>query len=189
MNMATTPPNIDLSKQINQAKEDFLRDVDKLRALEAMDRAQLAAAFERQAEKLIREEVKPVVQQILLSVAVAAHNARNQAPPPPPAPPAPPPPGGGGGDTGGDLPRRVDRLEGKVDKMADDIGEIKVSLGRVNERLDHMATTTDIARLDGRFDQLVERLKHMPHRAEMYLAGGAALAMLLGVMAKGFGWL
>lgn len=158
--MATGTPNIDLSKQINQAKEDFLRDVDKLRALEAMDRAQLAAAFERQAEKLIREEVQPVVRQILLSVAVAAQNARNQAPPPAP------PPAQGGGDAGGDLPRRVERLEGKVDKMADDIGEIKVSIGTV-----------------------VERLRHMPLRAEMYLAGGAALAMLLGVMAKGFGWL
>ncbi|WP_304912446.1 hypothetical protein [Hydrogenophaga sp.] len=156
--MATSASSIDISKQINQAKEDFLRDVDKLRALEAMDRAQLAAAFERQAEKLIREEVQPVVQQMLVAMAVQAASIKV----PPPAPPTVSFNPGGEGD----LPRRVERLEGKVDKLDEGLQQVKISIATI-----------------------LEKLNHLPLRVEMYLAGGAAMAVLLGVMAKGFGWL
>jgi len=34
-----------------------------------------------------------------------------------------------------------------------------------------------------------EWIGHMPTKAQMYAAGGAALAAVTGVMAKGFGWL
>jgi hypothetical protein len=159
---------------VNKAAEEFLRDVDKLRALESVDRAQLAAAFQKQAERLIREEVQPVVQRMLMEVALSAAAARSQASSPPP--PAPPQSSHGDG-AGGDLPRRVERLEGKVDRMADDIGEIKVSLGKVNERLGHMPTKADMG--TSLFKQ--------------YLAVfGALITSTLGlaaIMAKGFGWL
>lgn len=86
---------------------------------------------------------------------------RMTAPPPPPMPP----PAGGAGDFG-DMSRRVDRLETKVDKLLDDVGTITTKLGGIDERL-----------------------KHVPLKAEMYLWAGLAMATLLGVMAKGFGWL
>lgn len=89
----------------------------------------------------------------------------------PPSPPTPPPPGGS--NEGGDLPRRVDRLETKVDKMSDDIGEMKILLGRIEERLSHMPTKEDLGN----------------KVLGLYIAGGLAVAGLAGVMAKGFGWL
>lgn len=93
----------------------------------------------------------------------------------PPGPPVPPP--SGGASDGGDLPRRVDRLESKVDKLADDIGEIKVRVGRMEERLGHMPTKADLS--GSLFKQ--------------YLAlFGSLIATALGLaglMAKGFGWL
>lgn len=104
---------------------------------------------------------------------------------PPPRNPA----SAGGGDSGGDLPRRVGILETKVDKLADDISGIKSTLVRMEQLLKHSAMKADIARLDGRIDQVNERLTHIPTKAQMYVAGGTALAAVLGVMAKGFGWL
>lgn len=89
----------------------------------------------------------------------------------PPSPPTPPTPGGS--NEGGDLPRRVDRLETKVDKMSDDIGEMKILLGRIEERLSHMPTKEDLGN----------------KVLGLYIAGGLAVAGLAGVMAKGFGWL
>lgn len=93
-------------------------------------------------------------------------------------PPAPPvsPPGGGSGD-GGDLPRRVDRLETKVDKMTDDLGEIKVRLGRIEEKLGHMPTK---AELTGAL---------LKQYIALFGALIAATLGLAGLMAKGFGWL
>lgn len=55
----------DLQASVQHSTAEFLRDVDKLRQLEAMDRAQLAAAFERQARKLMEEEVRPRIERIL----------------------------------------------------------------------------------------------------------------------------
>ena len=93
-------------------------------------------------------------------------------------PPAPPvaPTGGGSGD-GGDLPRRVDRLETKVDKMTDDLGEIKVRLGRIEEKLGHMPTK---AELTGAL---------LKQYIALFGALIAATLGLAGLMAKGFGWL
>lgn len=114
---------------------------------------------------------------------------RRIAAPPPPAEPPKPPPNGGGDD---DLPRRVDRLETKVEKLMDDINDIKIRLGKMDERLSHSASKKDVedslspVRIS--LAELKERLTHMPTRTEMYLAGGSAVAIILGVLAKGFHW-
>ncbi|GDY37683.1 hypothetical protein [Acidovorax sp. NB1] len=113
---------------------------------------------------------------------------------PPPRNPTP----AGGGDSGSDLPRRVGILETKVDKIADDISGIKSTLVRMEELLKHSAMKADIARVEEKLVPLAtkeslarveERVSHMPTNAQMYVAGGAALAAVMGVMAKGFGWL
>lgn len=126
----------------------------------------------------------------------------------PPSPPIPPTQGGAGGDPGGDLPRRVGALESKMDKVTDDISNIKATLMRVEEMLKHSAMKSDITRLEERSthaatrrdlenivaplrendSKLSERLGHMPTKAEMYLAGGGAIAGLFAIVAKGFKW-
>lgn len=144
-----------MPSQLSQSTTDFLRDVDKLKSIESMDRAALAAAFERQAKRLIDEEVRPKIAQALKEIF--PHFGQN---PPPPANDH------GDGGSGDGLPGRVQRLETKMDKMADDMSDIKTILARIDERL-----------------------AHMPRRAEMYLSAGLVATAVLGVMAKGFHWL
>uniref|UniRef100_UPI0028A9F501 hypothetical protein n=1 Tax=Delftia acidovorans TaxID=80866 RepID=UPI0028A9F501 len=99
------------------------------------------------------------------------------------APPLPPTNGAQPSDGGGsDLPRRVQKLEDKMDSVAGDIAFIKNTLTRIEEFLKHSAMKPDIAKVE-------ERLAHTPTKAEMYIAGGAAVAAVIGLMAKGFGWL
>lgn len=90
----------------------------------------------------------------------------------PPGPPAPPPSGGAG--DGADLPRRVDRLESKVDKMSEDIGDIKVRLGRMEERLTHVSTKADVADailpVKTSVSQINERLTHVPTKFDLVKA-------------------
>ncbi|WP_280191204.1 hypothetical protein [Delftia sp. PS-11] len=101
----------------------------------------------------------------------------------PPQPPSPPPPDGRGEGGGGqDIPRRVQKLEDKMDSVAGDIAAIKNTLVRLEEFLKHAAMKSDVAKVE-------ERLAHTPTKAEMYIAGGAAAAAVIGLMAKGFGWL
>lgn len=127
----------DFSEQIDKSTSDFLRDIDKLKAIEAMDRATIAAAFERQVKKLIDEEVRPKIQEAVKTFIEATIRHT----PPPTLPPG----ATGGGDSGGDLPRRVERLEVKVDKMADDVSDIKAVLARMESRMDTFATSADLA--------------------------------------------
>lgn len=103
-----------------------------------------------------------------------------------------------GGDFGGDLPRRVGILETKADKLVDDISGIKSTLVRMEELLKHSAMKANIARVEEKLAPLAtkeslarveERVSHMPTNAQMYVAGGPALAAVMGVMAKGFGLL
>lgn len=163
-----------------------MQTVDKIKQLDAMDRAVLAAVFERQAKKLIDEELRPKLADLFKAIANEARTNHR-----PPAPPSQPPSSSGG--DAGDLPRRVGRLEEKTDKMTEDLGAIQVQLGRVEERQMHAATKADLneglAPIKTSISQMTERLTHMPTNAKMYVAGGAALATVLGVMAKGFGWL
>src|SRR2546427_54189 len=108
---------------------------------------------------------------------IAPRASSGGPPPPPPALGAQPSSGGGS-----DLPRRVQKLEDKMDSVAGDIAAIKNTLTRMEEFLKHSAMKPDIAKLE-------ERLTHTPTKAEMYIAGGAAIAAIMGLMAKGFGWL
>lgn len=172
--------NNDTAAAISASKEAFLQEMDRLKLLEAMDRAALGAAFERQARMLVEAQLRPAVEQFIRELRPSRTGSGTP-------PPAPPPSPGGGGEDG--TPRRLDRLENKVDKMDETVGEIAVALGRIEQRLEQCADTTAVARVEGEIGKLVERLLHVPMRAEMYLAAGVALAALLGVMAKGFGWL
>lgn len=60
------------------------------------------------------------------------------------------------------LPQRLDKVEGKIDELRTDVSSIRSVVAGITERL-----------------------KHMPTKVELYIA----MASLLGVMAKGFGWL
>lgn len=82
--------------------------------------------------------------------------------------------------------------------MGEDITAIRTTLVRMEELLKHSAMKADIAKVEEKFAPLAskeslarveERISHMPTNAQMYVAGGAALALVLGVMSKGFGWL
>ena len=137
------------------------------------------------------QSVMGIVQQMRDLGITGGAGAPKQPPPSSPNPPS-------GGDSGGDLPRRVGILETKVDKLADDISGIRSTLVRMEELLKHSAMKADIARVEEKLVPLAtkdslarveERVSHMPTNAQMYVAGGAALAAVMGVMAKGFGWL
>lgn len=137
------------------------------------------------------QSVMGIVQQMRDLGISGGNGAPKQPPPSNPNPP-------GGGDSGGDLPRRVGILESKVDKLAEDVSGIKSTLVRMEELLKHSAMKADIARVEEKLASLAtkeslarvdERVSHMPTNAQMYVAGGAALAAVMGVMAKGFGWL
>lgn len=113
-----------------------------------------------------------------------------------PLPSGPNPPSGG--DSGRNLPRRVGILGTKVDTLADDISGIRSTLVRMEELLKHSAIKADIARVEEklallatkeRLARVEERVSRMPTNAQMYVAGGATLAAVMGFMAKGFGWL
>lgn len=108
---------------------------------------------------------------------IAPRASSGGAPPPPPILGAQPSDGGGSG-----LPRRVQKLEDKMDSVAGDIAVIKNTLTRMEEFLKHSAMKTDIAKVE-------ERLAHTPTKAEMYIAGGTVAVAVIGLMAKGFGWL
>lgn len=146
--------------------------------------------------------VAPSLVKLLEEISGAAQRIQEQLPPmgSQPSPPAPPPPPStsGGDGQGGDLPRRVDRLEAKVEKMGEDLTAIRTTLVRMEELLKHSAMKADIARVEEKLSPLAtkeslarveERVSHMPTNAQMYVAGGAAFATLLGVISKGFGWL
>jgi archaellum component FlaC len=45
---------------------------------------------------------------------------------------------GGGGGTSGGMESRVNRLEERVDKLVDGLGEVKVNLATLNERVSHL---------------------------------------------------
>lgn len=150
--------------------------------------------------------VAPSLVRLLEDIGGVARYIQDQLPPtaPPTIPPAPPTgPIGGGGD--GDIPRRVERLENKMEKMAGDLSSINGTLARMEEFLKHAAMKPDIARVEeklaplatkegvaglkGDLAKVEERVSHMPTKAQMYVAGGTALAAVLGVISKGFGWL
>ncbi|UBB18371.1 hypothetical protein [Comamonas odontotermitis] len=92
----------------------------------------------------------------------------------PPVPPGVPPRPSGGGDSGGDLPRRVDKLEEKVDKLNEGIGDLKVQLGRMEERLMHLTTKSDVAAELGpvkvSISKIDERLTHVPTKFDLVKA-------------------
>lgn len=46
--------------------------------------------------------------------------------------------GGGGGGTSGGMEQRVARLEGSVDRLRDDVGDLRVQLATLSERVNHL---------------------------------------------------
>ena len=77
--------------------------------------------------------------------------------------------------------------------MADSIGDIKTILTKMDGRLDHMPTKADLAAtgspLSLQLAKIEERISHMPTKVQMYTAGGAAVAAVLGILAKPMKWL
>lgn len=128
------------------AEEDFQRDLQRIKHLSAHDRDVLLTAFRAHAQRLVQEQVRPRLEQSLQAAATrgalrdAALTTLMAA----------------------NLPQRVERVEAKVDQLAEEVSGIRMTLATITERL-----------------------KHMPTKVEMYIA----MAALLGVMAKGFGWL
>lgn len=100
----------------------------------------------------------------------------------PPTPPTPPVGGGAGSGEGGDLAGRVARLEGAMDKLVGQTGDIRTAMARVEAKLDNVPTKADTARIE-------ERVNHLPTRPEMYGLGIAAVLGLAGLIARVAKWI
>lgn len=121
---------------------------DQFVALATEGRAMLSAMLiaPENGYKLVHR-FEPVIEQVRLlwqALQVPLPMVRDQpsAGGPPPAPPSQPPAGSGGG--GDDVPRRLDRLETKVDKLDEAIIDIKGMLARMDEAAKHWVTKTDL---------------------------------------------
>jgi hypothetical protein len=81
---------------------------------------------------MIHQSNPPPGQQNVVPFLPKPYLGTQDAPPPPVNP-------YGGGDGGGDeMEARMQRLEGRVDKLVDDVGEVKVGLGTLTERVRHL---------------------------------------------------
>jgi hypothetical protein len=91
------------------------------------------------------------------------------------------------------MEERIARLESNVEHIQGDIGEIKVDLRALRDKMDTMYTglsgridnlgTT----LDGKHESLNDRIASI--RLWALLLYGALAATLLSTMARGFGWI
>lgn len=123
----------DMPSQLSQSTTDFLRDVDKLKSIESMDRAALAAAFERQAKRLIDEEVRPQIEQALRGIFPNFN--RN---PPPQSIDA----SSGMGDN--------DKMIPKIEALEADMRDVRDRLVRVETKLDAKSDKTDVMKMEVR---------------------------------------
>lgn len=128
--MATTNESTEM---VGQSTSDFLRDIDKIKSLEAVDRAALAAAFERQAKRLIDEEVRPQIELALRGIFPNFN--RN---PPPQSIDA----SSGMGDNDNMIP--------KIEALEADMRDVRDRLVRVETKLDAKADKTDVTKMEVR---------------------------------------
>jgi len=88
---------------------------------------------------------------------------------------------------------RIARLESDVGHLRGDVGEIKVDLRALRDRVDHMGTQLN-AKIDSTATQLnakIESVKDSIASARIWaLTLYIALAtVMLGTLARGFGWI
>jgi hypothetical protein len=88
---------------------------------------------------------------------------------------------------------RIARLESDVAHLCTDVAEIKVDVrglrARMDERIDRLES-----KLDGRFDALAAKLDRLNDGISTAKISGVPLyfalaGTMLGVMARGFGWI
>ena len=98
------------------------------------------------------------------------------------------------------MEERVTRLESHFEHIQDDIAELKVDIRRLDQKIDQKFEIIDrkFEKVDQRFDSLKDSVAELSLTTErsfhklmlwgltLYLALASGL---LGVMAKGFGWI
>ena len=153
------------TKKVKQSAADFIQEIDRMKVSQEVDRAKISAAYMQHTSKLIGGELGAKLDNALKGMVAAVQSVRN----PPPPPVAPP---GAVGDNG--------EMEKRIAQLETDMRDVRDRVVRIETKLDNKAGKADVEQV---------RTVVAETKTTLILLGIAALAAILGVLAKGFHWL